>query len=187
MAGAESSKPRRATPGLRGLSPGHAQARRLANGTCSGGGGLTCDPELVHQFFSREGRQFRAADEAPQRVLRVAQLLIEFEQEFSWPVETNNVVRFHGFPAEGPASRQRSDGILESENAEQEEFGSERLTSLLSGISPGDSAQRITEQILAATDGHSGVGIAPHDDRTLIVLRLTEEASSDFSKLPIIY
>src|SRR5713101_8300286 len=80
-----------------------------------------------------------------------------------------------------------SDGILESENAEQEEFGSERLTSLLSGISPGDSAQRITEQILAATDGHSGVGIAPHDDRTLIVLRLTEEASSDFSKLPIIY
>jgi len=80
-----------------------------------------------------------------------------------------------------------SDGILESENAEQEEFGSERLTSLLSGISPGDSAQRITEQILAATDGHSGVGTAPHDDRTLVVLRLTEESSSDFSKLPIIY
>ena len=80
-----------------------------------------------------------------------------------------------------------SDGILESENAGQEEFGSERLTSLLSAISPGDSAQRITELVLAATDGHSGAGIAPHDDRTLVVLRVTEEASSDFSKLPIIY
>src|SRR6266487_2079415 len=80
-----------------------------------------------------------------------------------------------------------SDGILESENAGQEEFGSERLTSLLSAISPGDSAQRITELVLAATDGHSGAGIAPHDDRTLVVLRVTEESSSDFSKLPIIY
>src|SRR5712691_2394368 len=72
-----------------------------------------------------------------------------------------------------------SDGILESENAGQEEFGSERLTSLLSAISPGDSAQRITELVLAATDGHSG-GTAPHDDRTLVVLRVTEESSSDF-------
>ena len=80
-----------------------------------------------------------------------------------------------------------SDGILESENAAREEFGPERLTSLLSAISLGDSARQIAERILAATDGHSGSDIAPHDDRTLVVLRVTDDTSSDFSKLPIIY
>jgi phosphoserine phosphatase RsbU/P len=80
-----------------------------------------------------------------------------------------------------------SDGILESENAAQEEFGSARLEALLAGLSPQDSASGIAEQILVATDLHSGVGTAPHDDRTLLVLRVTEETSSDYSKLPIIY
>jgi sigma-B regulation protein RsbU (phosphoserine phosphatase) len=80
-----------------------------------------------------------------------------------------------------------SDGILESENPTREEFGPERLAALLAAISQGDSAREITDQILAATDGHSGAGIAPHDDRTLVVLRVTDDTSSDFSKLPIIY
>jgi phosphoserine phosphatase RsbU/P len=80
-----------------------------------------------------------------------------------------------------------SDGILESENPTREEFGPERLAALLAAISLGDSAREITDQILAATDGHSGEGIAPHDDRTLVVLRVTDDTSSDFSKLPIIY
>jgi len=80
-----------------------------------------------------------------------------------------------------------SDGILESENSTQEEFGPKRLFALLSGLSHEDSAQEIAEQILAATDGHSGAGTAPHDDRTLVVLRVTNDSSSDFSKLPIIY
>jgi sigma-B regulation protein RsbU (phosphoserine phosphatase) len=80
-----------------------------------------------------------------------------------------------------------SDGVLESENSEQEEYGPERLKALLSLVSPADSAREITEQILAATDGHGGAGIAPHDDRTLVVLRVTEDTSCDFSKLPIIY
>jgi sigma-B regulation protein RsbU (phosphoserine phosphatase) len=80
-----------------------------------------------------------------------------------------------------------SDGIHESENARQEEFGLQRLSALLSGISPEDSARTIAERILAETDSHSGVGIAPHDDRTLVVLRVTDETASDFSKLPIIY
>jgi sigma-B regulation protein RsbU (phosphoserine phosphatase) len=80
-----------------------------------------------------------------------------------------------------------SDGILESANAAQEEFGPERLTALLSAVSGGASAREIVEQIMAATDGHSGAGIAPHDDRTLVVLRVIDEPSSDFSKLPIIY
>jgi len=82
-----------------------------------------------------------------------------------------------------------SDGILESENAAREEFGPERLTSLLSAISLGDSARQIAERILAATDGHSGSDIAPHDDRTLVVLRVTDDYFSDFfrnSRLSII-
>src|SRR3984893_6304213 len=80
-----------------------------------------------------------------------------------------------------------SDGILESENTAQEEVGPERLTVLLSAISQRDSARDISERILAATDGHSGAGTAPHDDRTLGVLRVTDATSPDFSKLPIIY
>src|SRR5207245_5623901 len=49
-----------------------------------------------------------------------------------------------------------SDGILESENAEQEEFGSERLTSLFSAISPGGSAQRITELVFESLYSRRG-------------------------------
>jgi sigma-B regulation protein RsbU (phosphoserine phosphatase) len=80
-----------------------------------------------------------------------------------------------------------SDGIVESENPEQEEFGLQRLSALLSGIPPEHSARAIAERILAETDGHAGAGASSHDDRTLVVLRVTEESDSDFSKLPIIY
>ena len=80
-----------------------------------------------------------------------------------------------------------SDGILESANATEEEFGLQRLSALLSGISPEDSARVIADRILAETDNHSGADSAPHDDRTLVVLRVTDETASDFSKLPIIY
>ena len=79
-----------------------------------------------------------------------------------------------------------SDGILEAENASQEEFGLQRLSAVLSSISPEDSARAIAERILAETDDH-GAGTAPHDDRTLVVLRVTDETGSDFSKLPVIY
>lgn len=79
-----------------------------------------------------------------------------------------------------------SDGILESENASQEEFGLQRLSTVLSNTSPDDSARAIAERILAETDDH-GAGTAPHDDRTLVVLRVTDETGSDFSKLPVIY
>src|SRR5260370_18231906 len=54
-----------------------------------------------------------------------------------------------------------SDGILESENAAKEEFGPERLTALLSAISPEDSARNIAEQIPAPTHGHTGPAIPP--------------------------
>ena len=80
-----------------------------------------------------------------------------------------------------------SDGIVESENPALEEFGLQRLSALLVGISAEDSAQTIAERVLAETDGHTGAGVAPHDDRTLIVLRVTDDSGSDFSKLPIIY
>ena len=80
-----------------------------------------------------------------------------------------------------------SDGILESANASEEEFGLQRLSAVLSAISPQDSARTITERILAETDDHTGADIAPHDDRTLVVLRVTDETGSDFSRLPIIY
>jgi phosphoserine phosphatase RsbU/P len=80
-----------------------------------------------------------------------------------------------------------SDGILESQNAEQEEFGSERLQTVLSEIVPAHTASEISERILTATDQHTGAGVLPHDDRTLVVLRVTDEPAADYSKLPIIY
>ena len=80
-----------------------------------------------------------------------------------------------------------SDGILESQNAEQEEFGMKRLSAVLAGISAEDSAQTIAERILAETDSHSGAGATLVDDRTLVVLRVTDEKASGLSKLPVIY
>ena len=80
-----------------------------------------------------------------------------------------------------------SDGILESENAQQEEFGFDRLSAVLASVSPKHSASDIADKIMAATNHHSGEGVVPGDDRTLLVLRITDHSSSDFSKLPIIY
>jgi len=80
-----------------------------------------------------------------------------------------------------------SDGILESENRLQVEFGPDRLSLLLAGLSLETSAREIAEIILAATDEHCGEGHSPHDDRTLLVLRVTEETATDLSKMPIIY
>jgi sigma-B regulation protein RsbU (phosphoserine phosphatase) len=80
-----------------------------------------------------------------------------------------------------------SDGILESENLLQEEYGPERLSLLLAGLSLETPARVIAERILAATDEHCGEGHSPHDDRTLLVLRVTGETASDLSKMPIIY
>ena len=80
-----------------------------------------------------------------------------------------------------------SDGILESENHEKEEFGPERLSALLRTVSSSQSASDVAEMVLNVTEDFSGIGFMPHDDRTLLVLRVTEDDSSDFSKLPIIY
>ena len=80
-----------------------------------------------------------------------------------------------------------SDGILESEDADKEEFGAERLNALLSTVLPDDSALTIAGRIITATDEYTGTDATPHDDRTLVVLRVTEDDGADFTKLPIIY
>lgn len=82
-----------------------------------------------------------------------------------------------------------SDGILESQNAEQEEFGAERLAALLARVPADASAEQIATDVLCATDHHAGPGVPPHDDRTLLVLRIQPDgsAAADWSKLPVIY
>ncbi|HEY2458141.1 MAG TPA: SpoIIE family protein phosphatase [Candidatus Acidoferrum sp.] len=80
-----------------------------------------------------------------------------------------------------------SDGIQESTNRDDEEFGVERLKDLLAKVQPSDPGYTIAQKIVKATDEHSGTGRPPHDDRTLLILRFTDETASDFSKLPIIY
>lgn len=80
-----------------------------------------------------------------------------------------------------------SDGIHESMNSEQEEFGIDRLKLLLSTVAPADPGYTVAQRIVKATDEHAGPGRPPHDDRTLLILRVTEDSESDFSKMPIIY
>jgi sigma-B regulation protein RsbU (phosphoserine phosphatase) len=80
-----------------------------------------------------------------------------------------------------------SDGIEESQNAAEEEFGLERLKKVLSTVTHSDPGYQVAQKIVHATDEHSGPGRSPHDDRTILVLRITQNTSADFSKMPIIY
>jgi sigma-B regulation protein RsbU (phosphoserine phosphatase) len=66
-----------------------------------------------------------------------------------------------------------SDGILESMNAHEEEFGFERFAELLCQMKSDVSSKEICAAILAATDKFSGRPQEPHDDRTLVVMRIT--------------
>ncbi len=80
-----------------------------------------------------------------------------------------------------------SDGFVESENPQHEEFGNERLSALLSRFSQKDSVEDISGALLLATDEFSGSAPA-HDDRTLLVLRVREEVSpADYARMPVIY
>jgi len=80
-----------------------------------------------------------------------------------------------------------SDGIHEAMNKDQEEFGVERLKAVLATVAASDPGYTVAQRIVRATDDHTGPGRAPHDDRTLMILRVTEDTEADFSKLPIIY
>jgi phosphoserine phosphatase RsbU/P len=79
-----------------------------------------------------------------------------------------------------------SDGIHESMNRDQEEFGIDRLKALLTTVASEDPGYTVAQRIVKATDEHAGRGRTPHDDRTLLVLRVTDESDADL-KLPIIY
>lgn len=80
-----------------------------------------------------------------------------------------------------------SDGIQESMNKDQEEFGIERLKSILSSVNASDPGYTVAQKIVKATDEYTGAGRAPHDDRTLVILRAIEDGEADYSKMPIIY
>ena len=80
-----------------------------------------------------------------------------------------------------------SDGILECQSSKHEAFGAERLAAVLISLPSNASAEEISSAILNATDAFSGQSCALHDDRSLIVLRVTEESSPDRSQLPVIY
>jgi phosphoserine phosphatase RsbU/P len=80
-----------------------------------------------------------------------------------------------------------SDGIVESENPKHEEFGAGRFNAILANILPNDSVEDISGAILLATDEFSGSAPA-HDDRTLLVVRVKDEASAaDYARMPVIY
>jgi sigma-B regulation protein RsbU (phosphoserine phosphatase) len=80
-----------------------------------------------------------------------------------------------------------SDGIQEAMNKDQEEFGVDRLKALLATTHASDPGYKVAQRIVKATDEHTGPGRMPHDDRTLLVLRVIDDTEADFSKLPIIY
>jgi phosphoserine phosphatase RsbU/P len=80
-----------------------------------------------------------------------------------------------------------SDGILESENAQQEEFGFDRLRALLTSLPADCTVDDIAGAILRATDEFAGFGNPARDDRTLLVVRVTPDSPSDLPKLPVIY
>jgi phosphoserine phosphatase RsbU/P len=80
-----------------------------------------------------------------------------------------------------------SDGIHEAMNKDQEEFGIDRLKSVLATVATSDPGYTVAQRVVKATDEYTGKGRSPHDDRTLVILRVTEDTEADYSKLPIIY
>jgi sigma-B regulation protein RsbU (phosphoserine phosphatase) len=77
-----------------------------------------------------------------------------------------------------------SDGILESMNPEDEEFGFDGLAQILRNLAPHTSAERVSASLLEATEEFSGRPTEAHDDRTLIILRLTASAEPDANTHP---
>ena len=65
--------------------------------------------------------------------------------------------------------------------------GIERLAALITALPANSCVENISGAILRATDEFGGVGIPPHDDRTLLVLRAIEDNGAGYSKLPVIY
>jgi len=78
-----------------------------------------------------------------------------------------------------------SDGILECQNRDQEAFGTGRLVEVLTSLPQDAPAKDISSAILDATDQFSHDAPVQNDDRSLIVLRVTNRL--DLSRLPVIY
>jgi sigma-B regulation protein RsbU (phosphoserine phosphatase) len=64
-----------------------------------------------------------------------------------------------------------TDGITERSNPAGEEFGPERLASLVASLPADLSARQVTEGVLRALDEFSQ-GVEPNDDQTLMVLQM---------------
>jgi phosphoserine phosphatase RsbU/P len=62
-----------------------------------------------------------------------------------------------------------TDGLIESMNASEEEFGEERVTAWLKAV-PAESAQKDLDALIAAIDAFTG-GARQHDDLTCLILR----------------
>jgi len=80
-----------------------------------------------------------------------------------------------------------SDGILECQSSKGLAFGTERLAAVLNSLPSNASAEEISSAILTVTDVFGAQASALHDDRSLIVLRVTEESSPELSQIPVIY
>lgn len=80
-----------------------------------------------------------------------------------------------------------SDGIVECHNKKLEAFGASRLASVLTSSSSDSSAQDVASAILDATDEFRRGAFAPDDDRSVIVLKVTDDSCTVFSRLPVIY
>ena len=64
-----------------------------------------------------------------------------------------------------------TDGITERSNPAGEEFGPDRLASLVGSIPADLSARQVTDRILRTLDEFSQ-GVEPNDDQTLMVLQM---------------
>lgn len=80
-----------------------------------------------------------------------------------------------------------SDGILECPNKKYEPFGGNRLADALISLPHDASAQEIASAIVSSTDAFGGQDCTFHDDRSLIVLRVTDNSALDCSRVPVIY
>lgn len=67
-----------------------------------------------------------------------------------------------------------SDGIHEAFNKEQEELGLGRLESIIAGLAGSGSASEIAHGILGTTDRYAADNQKNADDRTVVVLKVTE-------------
>ena len=70
-----------------------------------------------------------------------------------------------------------SDGVVEAMNAAREMYGFERLAGVVGGLPADADAHTILAGVLAAVGAHTGA-VPPHDDLTLIVVRVLAGAAA---------